>query len=576
MKEGCYSMNIAETFKYKPLNGDIRLVILGRGSMDDPIRCELFNAKFAAEQEYLALSYEWGSATGKSHQININGLLYDVRKNLFDALRHLRRPNEELILWIDALCINQKNISERNHQVQLMGEIYSQANEVVIWLGLARDNSDLAMSHMEEMDRVVLHDEPRGRLIMKTRKGLEGSEERKNEHLAAIVSWCKRSYWRRMWVIQEIQLAKQLSIHCGAKRLSWSTFRRARECIINWREPFESEKEVYGFMMTSLPARMDELRAKGHTKQIPLVDWLENFKESMCTDPKDKVYAFVGLASDCQNNALAIDYSKSLSQICFDVLKLYFPGQLSAPGCLESHTANVLHLSHSLSRWLRMDSEDGPSIETYDEMRKEQVWIRGGYCGPIVELHRNYEVNLSEKSYAWMRGTETIPITSRSLRNVRPISDGMSFAVIACGWKGYFNDIYRGLLAYVKGSGTGTTRRNQGSRLIGEGLWSMPRHRFPQNVLPLEQAITEYGETTLVPPSTYRDDLICLLPGCDIALIFRIFSGQWTLEGCGIYDYSGRKEMHKEDVHVSLNIRTLQKVTASAEFDHVVHGGSPS
>jgi hypothetical protein len=97
-----------------------------------------------------ALSYTWGKAIrdedessdnydlGTMHQVKCGGGLFSVAENLFDTLSQLSSTG---FLWIDALCIDQTNFEERSSQVLLIGEIFSAAERVVVWLG--KDTSDL-------------------------------------------------------------------------------------------------------------------------------------------------------------------------------------------------------------------------------------------------------------------------------------------------------------------------------------------------------------------------------------------------------------------------------------------------
>lgn len=96
------------TFEYAPLarSTDIRLVKLARGSGVNPIRNELIDVELASRPEYEALSYEWGVPQNHRKAIFVNEQTRDIRKNLYDALLHLRWKNQERWLWIDALCIN--------------------------------------------------------------------------------------------------------------------------------------------------------------------------------------------------------------------------------------------------------------------------------------------------------------------------------------------------------------------------------------------------------------------------------------------------------------------------------------
>jgi len=88
------------------------------------------------ELSYQALSYMWGEADDFDFQIWLNDVLVPVRQNLLCALRVLRADEDtiKLPIWIDALCIDQENIEERGHQVDMMGVIYSSAERVIAWL----------------------------------------------------------------------------------------------------------------------------------------------------------------------------------------------------------------------------------------------------------------------------------------------------------------------------------------------------------------------------------------------------------------------------------------------------------
>jgi hypothetical protein len=83
---------------------------------------------------YSALSYVWGDAT-VTKEIVVNGQNLKVTTNLESALRHLRKLDRALVLWADAICINQNDTAERNSHVLLMGKIYKSAAKVTIWLG---------------------------------------------------------------------------------------------------------------------------------------------------------------------------------------------------------------------------------------------------------------------------------------------------------------------------------------------------------------------------------------------------------------------------------------------------------
>lgn len=123
------------TYPGNPLeSGEFRLIRLLPGEWLDVIACELFGTKLD-RADYRALSYVWGSQ-GKKKAVFVNDIIQQVTVNLESALRHLRQQYQHgVVLWIDALCIDQKSDEERTHQVQLMGSIYSKSREVIVYLG---------------------------------------------------------------------------------------------------------------------------------------------------------------------------------------------------------------------------------------------------------------------------------------------------------------------------------------------------------------------------------------------------------------------------------------------------------
>src|ERR1700710_276796 len=110
---------------YSPLSlssSEIRLLRLEPGSTGEIIKCSLFRVDLNDSPQYEALSYMWGPKDTKP--LELNGKPHLVRENLWQALNPLRFQDQPRILWIDALCIDQKNVLERNHQVMQMHLIY--------------------------------------------------------------------------------------------------------------------------------------------------------------------------------------------------------------------------------------------------------------------------------------------------------------------------------------------------------------------------------------------------------------------------------------------------------------------
>jgi hypothetical protein len=141
------------------------------------------------------LSYFWGSQDEK-FDIILEGFPFQVGRNLFEALRCLRRETETLVIWVDALCINQQDVGERNAQVQLMGDIYRGAVTVQIWLGEQANESDKAIEILTKlgsgMDLLSIKID--GRYLNRA-------------NLKSLQILGNRAWWKRIWVIQEVILA---------------------------------------------------------------------------------------------------------------------------------------------------------------------------------------------------------------------------------------------------------------------------------------------------------------------------------------------------------------------------------
>ncbi|KAF2434343.1 heterokaryon incompatibility protein, partial [Tothia fuscella] len=136
----------------------IRLVQIEPGRPDDVLTCKLFCVALRQPAcPFHALSYTWDQDP-PTRTVKINETDFLVRRNLYSALVQLRHPSFPVRLWVDAICINQDSIVERNSQVPLMGDIYSSAAKVIFWLGEGNNTTDLALQALKRL--VVLSQEP--------------------------------------------------------------------------------------------------------------------------------------------------------------------------------------------------------------------------------------------------------------------------------------------------------------------------------------------------------------------------------------------------------------------------------
>jgi len=148
-----WNCQVAATL-YAPLQGTLplRILTLLPGRRGDPIRCRLNPTTVEeADQQYEATSYTWGSPENPV-TIECDSLPLKIQQNAFHMLSDLRLPDKARSLWIDAICINQGDLSERAQQVSFMHTIYSSAQSVAIWLGQPDEHSEVAMKFAATLD----------------------------------------------------------------------------------------------------------------------------------------------------------------------------------------------------------------------------------------------------------------------------------------------------------------------------------------------------------------------------------------------------------------------------------------
>lgn len=338
----------------------IRLIRLLKGSHASSIRCELFESYLDRSNgvPYEALSYAWGNppATTTSLEIvnedsTLSGYL-EIYPNLYEILRHLRYDNEDRILWIDAICIDQCEthtaLQERNHQVGQMRLVYENSDRVLAWLGIF----DLDMANLlrvaNELDKKMSRSSIRraGMTISKWQDQLQelvsshgfhslsnfSTEGRMSSAISRIL---KVSWFRRTWIIQEVASAKTGLILGAEEDHEYSVSVPMRmfallPSILN----FECSQHVQAIL--DVMPRAGQRREGWWNENHDLVTLLRKFTDSECRDPRDSVYALLGICSDARVKAiLRPDYELPLDTVLRNTLSYILFGEIVDPRTYE-------------------------------------------------------------------------------------------------------------------------------------------------------------------------------------------------------------------------------------------------
>lgn len=312
-----------ERYRYKPidLSSDaIRIVRLCRGYHTEGIRCELFEAYLDQIEgvSYEAVSYTWGNQS-KEATILLDGKEALVTGNLFAALSCLRLVGEDKILWIDALCIDQGNDLEKGHQVSRMKLIYEYAERVIIWLGPSNDDIDVLMDSARELEKRDLHQVGKRswsetwQIMMNRSKDFDSDfVSRRRTGLQELL---RRAWFRRVWIIQEVAVANRATIRCGWRSVPTKIFALLPQLMEQTVDPHVQA------VLDVMPGPSRRNVDSWWSRERNLMSLLAKFQDSESKDPRDFVYALLGVSSDYSDNAiLAPNYQLTLVEMIQNVV----------------------------------------------------------------------------------------------------------------------------------------------------------------------------------------------------------------------------------------------------------------
>ncbi|MCJ1451261.1 hypothetical protein MMC28_001597 [Mycoblastus sanguinarius] len=300
-------------YEYAPINSDdkFRLLELGPGNGDDILSGTLRIVSLFDAPEYQALSYTWGELVFPALiECSGNGYIA-ITSNLAAALRRLRYPNRKRTMWIDAICVDQRNTIERNHQVRHMRKIYEQAKEVLIWLGENTDNARLALGGLDELLEAVIN----AHLILFS-PSLDSllTTYHTSDQGVAFANLLKHSWFRRIWVIQGVTCARGATMLCGEVSMDWFRFLRIADRMHDEKLDlyFDARMKETFYHLSALHRQRD-CWASNNTQSLP--ELLFHYRHCDSSDSRDKIFALAGLANGKVIPADAPDYSKHVTDV---------------------------------------------------------------------------------------------------------------------------------------------------------------------------------------------------------------------------------------------------------------------
>lgn len=303
---GAWSRKSANPYQYAPLAPDeIRTLVIQPGTSDGPVLGAIEHHKITAPgKAYEALSYVWGS-TKRNRLLQVGDQHVQVTRNAEALLRRLRHPQHPRRIWIDGICINQDDASERAHQVSLMHSIFSNATSVLVWVG----ESD---AHTEDVFRffTLVDQRHHSRQPKDKETGREGLEEHERDNFSRICAFVTRPWFRRAWTFQEACLSPETQLLCGHHKLDWRIFISAALWLTS-----SGLSSVFGETADTIVALVHFAAANPSHQTAHLSTVLPLTRNLQATDPRDKVFSFLGMIDRTNLPPLNPSYTVPVSEI---------------------------------------------------------------------------------------------------------------------------------------------------------------------------------------------------------------------------------------------------------------------
>lgn len=383
-------------YKYDPINEaahEIRLLTILPDEFSAPVRVCLHTIRFAGGKEpnvdFEALSYAWGSQDtmvdlliGESCSQTIK-----ITPNLGEALPYLRYQDASRIMWIDAICVNQRDLVERSNQVRRMADIFSLASRVVIWLGPAVADTALAVKCFKEVSENIVVDWDRQVMTPTLHSEKPQWADRKEEPIwspeneLAIFNVLKTTWFTRLWIWQEVALAIATLVMCGSYSMSWKDVQdTVFACYCKTRT-------AIGMQYSELLSHLYDL-CRRSSVELNIDSLLESTKYALCSDPRDKIFALFSLFP--KNDHLVVidtDYTKSASQIYMEFARNYIKLAKSLR-ILLAVDIDETSMNSLSSSWV-------PNWSSARKPKALEICLAAGFSAPSVSWGEGNTIQLS-------------------------------------------------------------------------------------------------------------------------------------------------------------------------------------
>lgn len=316
-----------ECFSYKPLlNGYMRLLYLIPGTSESRLQAVLNHVPSNYSGMYQALSYVWGNDLRDKELVTPDGII-PVTTSLYKALLALRQTGQAVMVWADAVCINQADNNEKSQQIRLMPKIFQACQHVYAFVSEGSSAIDQALSMLMHVrfkavidTETVAYDHSEQPFGLQSIPLTWGGNHLPPLHSAlwsSVKALFALPYFHRAWIVQEVVAAPNVQVICGEWVIDWTDLYGALESVDRQVQIAEYEEKIGDLRASWEPFTKLAVQREWETRQHrwTLLMLLEHFRHAESTLSRDRLFALVGLSSDGNEPDFEPDYNSSFPDI---------------------------------------------------------------------------------------------------------------------------------------------------------------------------------------------------------------------------------------------------------------------
>ncbi|KAF5541435.1 heterokaryon incompatibility 6 OR allele [Fusarium mexicanum] len=357
-----------------------------------------------------------------------------ISSSLYIALRELRGSNASRVIWADAICINQDDVKERGQQVALMGQIFSGAWQVVVWLGEESDrclcgntvleaslssvsnafsgictvvNDWLVQAGQEALEATYSEISKDGQSTM-----LRANTDDVEDNRSAMIQLFRRRWFSRIWVLQEAVLARHAVVQLGSYQIPWEWVGLAAAIVVHKPElsprGYSRDMIPTGTMNSYLMYRLSISQKCFPRLEFSFAQLLQVSRHFQSKEPKDKIYGLLGIeTTDSVGKQIVPDYRDTTTseKVFEDVARLILTSAspltfLSGAGDFDCSRPSWVPSWDERRPWTILPTKQHPgfqcasgaSMELGPDMKAGELVLKGVVVDQITSMqeHRDY------------------------------------------------------------------------------------------------------------------------------------------------------------------------------------------